>query len=74
MKSSQTTSMTSVQALLESLVSVMRDSSAGKFDSGLDWTSRAPEFARSFDVPLWRAVSSHFASEGLSKIVGSLSI
>lgn len=53
--------------LFETLANVISVSSDCKLASGLLWTSRAPALARSFDVPLCRAVCNHFASDGFSK-------
>lgn len=43
----------------------MRVSSVSRLASGFDCTSNAPEFARSFEVPLCKAVFNHFTSDGL---------
>lgn len=51
--------------LLVIFVKVMSDSSVSKLANGFDCTNNAPAFARSFDVPLCRAVLSHFTSFGL---------
>lgn len=56
----------SVLDLLEIFVNEINVSSAFILPTGLLCTSNEPAFARSFDVPLCKAVSSHLASDGFS--------
>lgn len=55
----------SVLFLFVTFVNPISDSSVSKLASGFDCTNNAPEFARSFEVPLCKAVFNHFTSDGL---------
>lgn len=59
--------------MFESLVNPMSVDRASRLAKGLLVTNKAPAFALSFAVPLWRAVCSHLASDGLSKIIVGVS-
>lgn len=54
--------------LFDTLASPTNVSRAGKFASGLLCTNSAPALALSLDVPLYRAVCNHLASEGFSEL------
>lgn len=55
----------SVLFLFVTFVNPISDSSVSKLANGFDCTNNAPEFARSFEVPLCKAVFNHFTSDGL---------